>query len=64
MTKGFLYDILVAEYERKGVFEMITMSSLSSLRRDLSLVLHEPQYLVFVRVHSAKLETLIPQGLC
>ena len=43
---------------------MITMSSLSSLRRDLSLVLHEPQHLVFVRVHSAKLETLIPQGPC
>ena len=64
MTKGFLCDILLAEYERKGVFEMIAMSSLSSLHKDMSLVLPEPQYLVFVRVHSAKLETQIHQGLC
>lgn len=43
---------------------MITMSSLSSLRKDMSLVLPEPQYLVCVRMHSAKLEPLIPQRLC
>ena len=64
MTKGFLCDILLTEYERKGVFEMIAMFSLSSLHKDMNLVLPEPQYLVFVRVHSAKLETLIPQGPC
>ena len=43
---------------------MIAMFSLSSLHKDMNLGLPEPQYLVFVRVHSAKLETLIPQGLC
>ena len=43
---------------------MIAMFSLSSLHKAMNLVLPEPQYLVFVRVHSAKLETLIPQGPC
>lgn len=43
---------------------MITASTLYCMHKEVSLVLPEPQYLVCVRMHSVKLEPLIPQGLC
>ncbi len=43
---------------------MFAVSMLSGLRKDMSLVLPEPQYHNLSCLHSTKMEALNPRGLC